>query len=81
MLERAVFNILIGIPFYYLVWVSLESLVTPPDPAGLFSEGGEVIKIHIVVSIRTPEAGSQCIRRVCVSRLRKASCGQSTGYE
>ena len=34
---------------------------TPPDPAGLFSEGGEVIKLHIEGSLTIPITG---IKRV-----------------
>ena len=29
----------------------------PPDPVGLFSEGGEVIKLHVEGSLTIPRAG------------------------
>ena len=31
-----------------------HSVFTPPDPAGIFSEGGEVIKRHTVGSLSIP---------------------------
>ena len=49
------------------VWLSVEYNATrgkvsvPPDPAALFSEGGEVINLHIEGSLTIPKSG---IKRV-----------------
>ena len=36
---------------------------TPPDPAGLFSEGGEVIQLHIDGSLTIPTTGIKWVYR------------------
>ena len=36
-----------------------------PDPTGLFSEGGEVIKLHIEGSLTIPKPGT-CIIRILI---------------